>query len=116
MIEGIEVLNKVPVMAMESHTDTIINIALITCVLGLIVLIVGVIGYLEIMLTSGGVIAIISFIIVIIGSVQPKVETGRYEYQCIISDEVSFVDIYGKYEVVSKDGKLWTIRDREVKE
>lgn len=115
MIEGIEVLNKVPIM--EPYTNSLGGIAsllfaiflIITLVLvasnGFGVRVVGIFGIITIILFAASILLYI-----------PQKETGRYEYQCIISDEVSFVDIYEKYEVVSKDGELWTIIDKEVKE
>jgi uncharacterized membrane protein YeaQ/YmgE (transglycosylase-associated protein family) len=35
------------------------------------------------------------------------------EYKVTISDEVSMNDFYEKYEIISQEGKIYTIRERE---
>ena len=37
------------------------------------------------------------------------------EYKVTISDTVSFKDVYGKYEIISHEGDLYTIRERITK-
>lgn len=41
-------------------------------------------------------------------------DTGLYEYKCIIEDDASIHEIYDSYEVVAKEGLIWTLIDREV--
>ena len=38
--------------------------------------------------------------------------TNKYEYKAIIDDSVSFNYLYDKYEIINKDGKIFTIRDK----
>lgn len=45
-----------------------------------------------------------------------KYETGRYEYKVTIDDSVSMVEFLEKYEIVSQEGKIYTIRDVEVQD
>ena len=35
------------------------------------------------------------------------------EYEVTVLDEVSMNDFYGKYEVISQEGKIYTVRERE---
>lgn len=35
------------------------------------------------------------------------------QYKVTVSDEVSMNDFYEKYEVMSQDGKIYTVRERE---
>lgn len=43
-------------------------------------------------------------------------ETGRYEYKVTIDDSVSMVEFLEKYEIVSQEGKIYTIRDVEAQD
>ena len=38
--------------------------------------------------------------------------SGIREYKATISEEANFVEIYDRYEIVSQEGKLYTIRDK----
>lgn len=112
MIEGIEVLNKAPIM--EPFTNSLGGIvSLLFAIFFIVTLIVLFADGLDFLIV--GISAIISIILLVVSILlyEPQKETGRYEYQCIISDRVLFVDMYEKYEVVSRNGELWTIRDRE---
>ena len=114
MIEGIEVLNKAPIM--EPFTNSLGGIALLLFAVFFIVTLVLFANRPDSLIA---VISIIITIMLLVPSIllyEPQKETGRYEYQCIISDKVLFVDMYEKYEVVSKNGELWTIRDKEVED
>lgn len=111
MIEGIEVLNKVPIM--EPYRNSLGEIAALLFAIFFIVTLVLFANGLDFLIA--GISAIITIILLATSILlyELQKETGRYEYQCIISDEVLFVDMYEKYEVVSKNGELWTIRDKE---
>lgn len=38
--------------------------------------------------------------------------SGIKEYKATISEEANFVEIYDRYEIVSQEGKLYTLRDK----
>ena len=42
--------------------------------------------------------------------------SGIREYKATISEDVSFVEINDKYEVVGQEGKLYTLRDKVTNE
>lgn len=115
MIEGIEVLNKVAIMEPTPVADFVSIIYAIIIVFAVIIIICGAAFHNNWIIGFGVCLILCSNIAIVIYG-KKEMETGRYEYQCIISDEVLFVDMYEKYEVVSKNGELWMIRDREVKE
>lgn len=61
-----------------------------------------------------GVVA--AFLLVLFIYVQFKdhtINTGRYEYEAIISEDVSFTELYEKYEVVEQRGEIWVLKDKE---
>lgn len=37
---------------------------------------------------------------------------NKYEYKVIIEDSASINDLYDKYEIIEKDGKIYTIQDK----
>lgn len=39
--------------------------------------------------------------------------TGKYEYQITIDDSVSFNEFMNKYEIIDKQGKIYTVRLKE---
>jgi hypothetical protein len=113
MIEGIEVLNKSQIVELSETGTTLLSISIIL-VFVTIILIMITLSTESIVIGIFTIISFVSFIVIgYIGS-NNKIETDRYEYQCTISDNILFMDMYEKYEVVSKDGELWTIRDKEV--
>jgi hypothetical protein len=39
--------------------------------------------------------------------------TGKYKYTVSIDDQkVKLIEFYNKYDIVSQDGELWTIKDK----
>lgn len=53
----------------------------------------------------------------VIGLVLSEYETSvvdHIEYKVIVSDEVNFTEFMNKYEVVDKEGLIYTIKEREV--
>jgi hypothetical protein len=41
-----------------------------------------------------------------------RFNTGKYEYKVTISNEVSLIEFNEKYEILVKDGDLYTIKDK----
>lgn len=42
-----------------------------------------------------------------------KILTDKYEYKVTISDSVSLTDFNNKYKIISQDGNIYTIKERE---
>ena len=57
-----------------------------------------------------GIASLVIFFIVIYSDFSEP--TNKYEYKVTIDDSVSFNYLYDKYEIVNKDGKIFTIRDK----
>lgn len=119
VMEGVEVLNQVEILA---HPEwTWIKIALIVC---FIAFIIGIAGCLiSIIMTCEDKISlffmgftVISFFLIAVFialAEKPTVPTGKYEYQVTIDDSVSMNKFYEKYEIVEVNGKIYTIREKE---
>ena len=112
MLEGITVLNQTEIM--DSPSWLIWTIAI-----GAVVLII-VIGLLVTCLTDsdgfgvfvGGVVAIL-YGLMLCATFANTVPTGRYKYEVIIDESVSFEDIYENYDVIEQRGDLWILEDKE---
>ena len=94
MIEEIEVLNKVPIMDLSKNTEKIYGTALVLFILFLFFTFISAACNCKAYTVAiFAISALISFIVASILLNFFQEETGRYEYQCMISDEVSFVDM-----------------------
>ena len=64
-----------------------------------------------------GLLALVTFFgLIIIGVIGPEVETGLYKYEAIIDEDVSFTELYERYEIVNQRGEIYILRDKEVQE
>lgn len=45
-----------------------------------------------------------------------QIPTGRYTYEVEITDDTDITYIYENYEVISNNGRVWTIEDKESEE
>lgn len=110
-----EILYKEPIMEMAQNYK----------VAALVVLIIGAISFVtmicadkwSVWVSIGGFSAVICLLVlagIMLGA--PQVETGRYQYTALIDDDTPFVEIYEKYEVVDANGKVWTLKDKEIDE
>lgn len=58
------------------------------------------------------ILAIGCFITCFVGSIFEK-SSGRYQYECLIDDTISYTEIYDKYDVVEQRGSIWVLEDKE---
>ena len=62
----------------------------------------------------GATVGLLLGAIVVFGnSPRPTTEIDYIEYKVTISDEVGFNEFTEKYEIISQDGKIYTVRERE---
>lgn len=117
MLEGIEILSKTEILVSPNWVEPTIGI-----LLGLLLLfsIIGQIAYKadnKIGILCASIVDIICligfFVVSIVAELNPK-HTGKYEYQVTIDDSVSMTEFYEKYEVIDIEGKIYTIKIKEV--
>lgn len=109
MLNGIEVLNK-----------TTINDGIFWIVLSIVFAIVFLIGLIytivvhELNECGLGLMIVGLFLAIIFGVqyIQPS-SRPHMQYQVTISDSVSMVEFNEKYEVISVEGKIYTIREKD---
>lgn len=59
------------------------------------------------------VLSVLMMIIYVIGILtQSKAPTGRYSYEIEVTEETDLDYIYDNYDVISDDGRIWTIEDK----
>lgn len=114
LIKGVEVLTEHSVYLTD---DTVINFVLML-VCGVIGLILIVNMFIEIskwenpfkkFYTYGGFMCLIACVLNIVALINNETK----QYQVTISDEVNFVELEEKYEIVGHDGKIYTLLDKE---
>lgn len=110
-----EILYKEPIMEMAQSYK----------IAALVILIIGAISFITMICADnwtiwcpiGGFSTVVCLLVlggIMLGA--PQVETGRYQYTALIDDDTPFVEIYEKYEVVDANGKVWTLKDKEIDE
>lgn len=69
----------------------------------------------EAVLGGAALICVVLFFLglTIIDEKDEDASTGRYRYEVILSDDVSFQEIHDKYKVVENRGDIWVLEDKE---
>lgn len=118
MLEGITILNQTEIMTGPEWTQIAITISLVLIVIFLLATMLSVICnakdkicYIIFLLAILSLIAIIFFTIL---NEKIKISTEKYEYQVTIDDSVSFNEFNERYEIIDIDGKIYTIREKEI--
>lgn len=116
MMEGIRILSTEEVV---SKTEFNSEAALAGCMIIFAVFII--LGIFEsikehdwLYLAFTGFIGLFISVIVAMGCGLTFEKSAEYttQYKVIISEEVSFIDFYEKYEIVDQDGEIYTIREK----
>lgn len=109
MLEGITILNEYPIM------DYVFNwqVGLWTGVIAFmgLFIILKIVQDIDWFSTIAVAAFVSALCVVSIGGIFAReVPTSAKEYQVTIEDSVSINDVYDYYEVVDKEGDIWTIR------
>lgn len=68
-----------------------------------------------IILPIGALVTIIVGLITgVMFEIAVAVPTDRYEYKVLIDDSVSMTEFHERYDLISVNGQIYTIRDKEV--
>lgn len=108
-----EILYQEPIMALSLACQIVITIIAAIATVSFIVCIVS--SDKKIWKPAGILSLILYLITCLLITSGPKVETGRQEYMVQFNDDMSFVEIYDKYDVIEQRGDIWTIQDKEIK-
>lgn len=116
MIEGIEILNKTEIMTVPGWYNTSLIITIVICGICIVMFIAslewdGPVGC--IIFGIGLLVSIFALACLLVCPSAIKQPTGRYKYECVISDDVSFSEVLEHYDVVEQKGKIWVLVDKE---
>ena len=110
-MDGITILNTIIVNDCADWVSFTVLALVIICIASLVL-----------MLTSNdnrviifGIISLIAIIatpIIIIASKTHWRTNERNQYECIIDDSVSINEVYEKYNVIERRGKIWILEDK----
>ena len=114
-IQGIEVLNVTEIMGSPVWT----LVCAIVGILGSFISGLTLCSFYTIYKNFGRLINVlitcIFLLIAMIGIVagaSTYIPTGKYEYQVTIDDTVPVTYLYENFEVISQEGKIWTIKEK----
>lgn len=108
MIEGITVLNKIAVTGVPSW---MMISAIIISIIGFIIFAIAIIAEWPAWKAIIPII-IILFTWFICGIFNITFTTGKYQYECIIDDSVSYNEVVDNYKIIEQRGDIWVLEDK----
>lgn len=119
-MNGVEILNKIPIMQGADWCENLIWIgALVGFIVGIALMIRWIIDFgwdwsqifaPVLFAFAGAMLGVLGWMLADCATLKP---TGEYEYQVVVSNEVNFNEFNERYEVIEQDGKIWTVKERE---
>ena len=115
-MQGIEILNRTPVMVEPKAY----GFGLVLLVIALFVfLVLTAICFAEDYVVLGVFCAVVfasSFVgLLLYSNYRVESPDGRYRYEVTIDESVPLKDIYENYNIIEQDGKKWILEDKEEK-
>ena len=110
MLQGVEILSQEVVNTVRCNYSILIIGIIVSMSLGV---------FFSCLAKSycGQAILFLGIFISLIFTLTFFIPTGEYtQYKVTISDKVNFVEFNEKYEIISQDGEIYTIKEREEKE
>ena len=115
-MNGINILNQTEIMEYTCEQNIFYSVLVIVLFISAILFVIGLVGSFKWPGIIGGILFLITSIIIGTVNVEKSKNTGRYKYEVTIDDDVPFTEIYKKYDVVKQKGDIWVLKDKEVKE
>ena len=115
-MQGIEILNKEPIMTLTDTGETIFIIAGIIAVISLMCATICFCTDVSVGLIISGIFVIVSVAGMFINCNVNCKPSSRYKYEAVIDDDVSINEVYKHYNVIEQDGKKWILEDKECAE
>ena len=115
-MNGINILNKTAIMEYTCAQHIFFAVLLIAWCVSAILAIIGLICDSKWSLIIGGILFLIISIVIGTVDLEKSKNTGRYKYEATIDEDVPFIEVYEKYDVVKQKGDIWVLKDKEVEE
>lgn len=110
MLDGITIIKQTEIIELPINISIFLTIIFI----GFCAYIFGRLTEIIELQMGGMIIGIISFLLMLLSLLIIKPEpTGKYEYQVIIDESITFDEICEQYEVIEQNGLIWTIKDKD---
>ena len=110
---GINILNKTAIMEHTCAQHIFFAVLIIVWCVSAILVIIGLICDSKWSTIIGGILFLITCIVIGAADLEKSKNTGRYKYEATINDNVPFTEVYKKYDVIKQKGKIWILKDKE---
>ena len=114
-MNGINILNQKELMEYSFEANVFFAVLVIVWFISAIAFIIGLIGSFKWPEIIGGFLFLITCIATCTVDLEKSKNTGQYKYEATIDEDVPFIEVYKKYDVVKQKGDIWVLRDKEVK-
>ena len=112
MIDGIQVLSQEVIYSAGSKPVVAAIIAIV--ISGALTIVLAIKENKAAILPMGGIVAMfVGLITGVMFEATTAVPTDRYEYKVLIDDSVPMTEFYEKYDLISVEGQIYIIRDKE---
>ena len=115
-MNGINILNQTEIMEYTYEQNIFYSVLVIVLFISAILFVIGLVGSFKWPGIIGGILFLITNIVIGAADLEKSKNTGRYKYEATIDKDVPFTEVYKKYDVVKQKGDIWVLRDKEVKE
>lgn len=113
-MEGIDILNRTMTTDTCDWALIIVEISASVLVVSFITFIICAgCGCFGIANVCFWVIIVSIFATISLAIINPQTETGRYRYEAMIDDSVSFLDLQERYNVIEQNGRIWVLEDKK---
>ena len=109
MIEGVEILAEKVVYFYEPNWLLGLIVFIVICIIGLII---SICEGEEIFLIFGIIVGLVGGLLAL-GFSEASTEINYIEYKVTVSESVSLSEFTEKYSIISQEGKIYTIKERE---
>ena len=115
-MNGINILNKTAIMEHTYEQNIFFAVLLIVWCISAILVIIGFICDSKWSTIIGGILFLITCIVIGTVDLEKSKNTGQYKYEATIDEDVPFTEVYKKYDVVKQKGDIWVVKDKEEEE
>lgn len=115
LMQGITILNQTEIMKAPTWAENMMLAGIVVLAIGFIVGVSAIsinhekVGIISLIIAIIGVLVSLAGTICLLSIDEP---TGKYKYDCLISEDVSMTEFYEKYEVLEVNGQIWKIKEK----
>lgn len=111
-MDGITILNTIVINECAKWILPTILVLSIVCIGTFLLMLISSGGTDTICLGITSTLALISVLIIFIGSKSRWRTNERNQYECIIDNSVGINEVYENYDVIERRGEIWVLEDK----